>query len=52
MGSRPRQAAMSQAFAIIEMFALAGAPFLVINLAKILMFRLAQRRLMRHTAQL
>ena len=41
---------MSQTFAIIEIFAFAGAIYLVLNMLLILGFRLIERRLMRHAA--
>jgi octopine/nopaline transport system permease protein len=42
---------MSQTYAIIEIFAFAGMLYLVINMLLIVLFRLIESRLMRHTAQ-
>ncbi|NKL44020.1 ABC transporter permease subunit [Rhizobium leguminosarum bv. viciae] len=42
---------MSQTFAIFEVFALAGAIYLVINLALVMLIRLLEGHLMRHEAR-
>ncbi|MCZ7467310.1 ABC transporter permease [Rhizobium rhizogenes] len=42
---------MSQTFAIFEVFALAGAIYLVINLTLVMLIRVAERHMMRHAAR-